>query len=473
MDTILVATTHQEGLRPVGTGGQLTIHAYEQLVRYLRRMLSEDHARLLAEPNFNPARGTVDWYTETDQDIVPLSAADPDQRQAVESRLAELRDDIQRQAGALSRSDSGGDRQLGEMLRLALEVPDDEFIYCAGSRPVLVCWGTLRDQPDPPRGVLQKFIPYTPPPAPPPSPGEAAGPTPGGPPEGVQAIGTGAAAATAEPEYVEVRRPLYWLAWLLWLLFGLLVAAILVVLLSGCGIRLPFIGTVNTGLINYCPIGAAEADPGRSPELQAELARTQVLEEELRRLELRIAVARRACERAAADPPESPAETPPDGPPATPAETPPEGPAEEPAEPPSPDEDAAIDERLDREGAQRGEVAVSLTWDSDADLDLRVTCPGGEEIYYGRRSACGGELDVDMNVPSRMSEEPVENVYWPEGAAPPGTYRVAVTNFQTRSEGDQPTPFRVRVVNGGDTAIYEGEVHERDGRHAVVEFQVP
>ena len=56
--------------------------------------------------------------------------------------------------------------------------------------------------------------------------------------------------------------------------------------------------------------------------------------------------------------------------------------------------------------------------------------------------------------------------------APPGTYRVVVTNFQTRSEDEEPTPFWVRVVNDGETEVYEGELHERDGRYQVVEFEV-
>jgi hypothetical protein len=469
MDSVRVATTHQEGLRPVGTGGQLAVHAYEQLVRYLRRALSDEHARLLAEPNFNPARGTVDWYTETDGDVIPLEEADPARRRTVEGRLAEMRDEIAGKAEALARSDSGGDRHLGEMLRLALEVPDEAYVHCAGSRPVLVCWGTLRDEPDPPRGVLQKFVPYTPPPA-----AAAAAPQPGGPggpgaaptPGAGYAVAGGAAAAAAgEPEYVERERPLYWLAWLLWLLFGLLVAAILVVLLSGCGIRLPWFGTVDVGLANYCPLGAAEADGRRTPALQAEIARTQVLEEDLRRLQLRVAVARRACERAAAEPEEPAPET------APPAEPPDPDRAAEPPERSEADE--SFDERLEREGAQRGEVTVTLTWDSDADLDLHVVCPEGEEIFWNRRSACGGQLDVDMNVPSRMSEEPVENVFWPEGAAPPGTYRVIVENFETRSEGAEPTPFRLRIDNDGEVEVHEGEVHEGDDGVVVAEFEVP
>src|SRR5205823_6891287 len=64
MDTVLVAQTRNAELHALGTGGQLAVLAWDQVTQYLRRTLSPAHALLFAEPNFDPERGTVDWYTE-------------------------------------------------------------------------------------------------------------------------------------------------------------------------------------------------------------------------------------------------------------------------------------------------------------------------------------------------------------------------------------------------------------------------
>ncbi|NBC31092.1 MAG: hypothetical protein GVY13_00270, partial [Alphaproteobacteria bacterium] len=253
METIRIATTGQPGLHRLGTGGQPVTAAYDQLSRYLQRALGDSHARLLAEPNDNPGQASVDWYAEGEGDVVRYVDADPARQQAIGGRLAQLRDDIAGKAAELSQSDQGGDRLLGQMLELALEVPGEEHIYAFGDQPVLTCWGTLTDAPRPERGVLRKFVPYVPPrqaPAAAAAPGGAGAtppPPPPQPPPGGVAM-AGAAGGTV----VYAEQPLWWLAWLLWLVFGLLVAAIFIVLLSGCGVSVPGFGWLGQrGLVNY------------------------------------------------------------------------------------------------------------------------------------------------------------------------------------------------------------------------------
>lgn len=130
----------------------------------------------------------------------------------------------------------------------------------------------------------------------------------------------------------------------------------------------------------------------------------------------------------------------------------------------------SFSERLEREGAKTGDVQISLIWNNYNDLDLHVFCPSGEEISYNhKRSACLGELDVDMNVQRRHSMEPVENVYWPAGKAPSGEFRVVVDHFRNHG-GTDPTSFQVRVKVDRRTRMFGGQISHGDGPLTVYDF---
>lgn len=74
-----------------------------------------------------------------------------------------------------------------------------------------------------------------------------------------------------------------------------------------------------------------------------------------------------------------------------------------------------------------GSVQVGITWNTMTDVDLHVTEPSGEEIYYGHTtSATGGSLDLDSNPGCNIDGINAENIFWPEGAAPAGEYAVRV-----------------------------------------------
>ncbi len=101
-----------------------------------------------------------------------------------------------------------------------------------------------------------------------------------------------------------------------------------------------------------------------------------------------------------------------------------------------------------------GEVQVSVSWDTQTDVDLHVVEPSGEEIYYANDvSATGGELDLDSNAACDIDGVNNENITWTQ-TAPRGQYIVRVdywsacnvtsnTNYvvTVRRQGQQPQTF--------------------------------
>jgi hypothetical protein len=101
-----------------------------------------------------------------------------------------------------------------------------------------------------------------------------------------------------------------------------------------------------------------------------------------------------------------------------------------------------------------GDVKITLSFEPVHDLDLHVIEPGGREIYFAHPiSPAGGKLDLDSGANCTPSVANAENIYWPEGAAPTGEYRVSVQDFEPCDRG--PIPFTVRIENGGVVDTYQ------------------
>jgi len=137
------------------------------------------------------------------------------------------------------------------------------------------------------------------------------------------------------------------------------------------------------------------------------------------------------------------------------------------------EEDRELMERLAREGGKSGVVQISLAWDDYNDLDMHVFCPSGERIYFNnRKSACGGELDVDMNVRPK-SKKPIENVVWTD-QAPDGEYKIGVHFYRhhRKRRTKKTCQFRLRVVTYGQAKEYSGELTHGDPMSMITSFML-
>ena len=137
------------------------------------------------------------------------------------------------------------------------------------------------------------------------------------------------------------------------------------------------------------------------------------------------------------------------------------------------EEDRELMERLAREGGKTGVVQISLAWDDYNDLDMHVFCPSGERIYFNnRKSECGGELDVDMNVRPK-SKTPIENVVWTD-QAPDGEYKIGVHFYRhhRKRRTKKTCQFRLRVVTYGQAKEYSGELTHGDPMSMITSFML-
>ncbi|HTQ05005.1 MAG TPA: hypothetical protein VMI54_14170 [Polyangiaceae bacterium] len=137
-----------------------------------------------------------------------------------------------------------------------------------------------------------------------------------------------------------------------------------------------------------------------------------------------------------------------------------------------------------------GALVVTLSWDTEADLDLHVVDPLGNEIYHGDPSSVdpfapgaadesAGVLDLDSNADCVIDGLQQEDVTWAD-APPSGHYLVRV---DTASLCGQPTAhWRIGVTLegsslGGATGVAldadTRDTHDRGSGLLAFEFDVP
>jgi len=123
-----------------------------------------------------------------------------------------------------------------------------------------------------------------------------------------------------------------------------------------------------------------------------------------------------------------------------------------------PNIEIVLKKRLKRENGKTGNIRISLIWEDRNDLDLSVITPSKELIYFGnKKSKCGGELDVDMNVGGETSK-PIENIFWPIGKAPDGRYEVYVENYMYHEKREGNIKYIVEVCINEKSKFFKGSI---------------
>ncbi len=124
-----------------------------------------------------------------------------------------------------------------------------------------------------------------------------------------------------------------------------------------------------------------------------------------------------------------------------------------------------------RDDAAPGVLRFALAFGAAADLDLFVTGPFQESVYFANSpSAIGGKLEADLGCDS--PEPRVETVSFED--APAGRYRVGIDFPERCDEADQAVPFAVSVLEGDEPlAGTRGVIRPREFLTIVLEVDVP
>jgi hypothetical protein len=144
----------------------------------------------------------------------------------------------------------------------------------------------------------------------------------------------------------------------------------------------------------------------------------------------------------------------------------------------TPGDPAADAERLATELRERtpptegGALRVELAFDPAFDLDLYVTDPLEEAVYFANeRSASGGRLEADRHCGGQLGPGvQIETVVFPDPA--PGRYRVGVDHPRVCGGDARPAAFAVRVEGEGRVAEITGIAQPLLFEAIVLEFVV-
>ena len=122
------------------------------------------------------------------------------------------------------------------------------------------------------------------------------------------------------------------------------------------------------------------------------------------------------------------------------------------------------------------DVRVTLAWSESVDLDLYVTDPAQETVYFANSSTgTGGKLERDVTCSGVAASKPggmlSESIRWER--PPSGRYRVGVDFMDGCGSSADEVTFRVAVDVGGSRKERVGKIAKSRFEPLIIEFDVP
>ncbi|MDV7210843.1 SrfA family protein [Azotobacter beijerinckii] len=218
MPGALLRTGTLREFRALGVDGQPVHGVALQLREAIRLKMRREAADCLAIPQSNETGDRIDWYAPVDGDVVPWSAATPEERVQAHAQLEAMQAQLRATGESMRNDAQNREKQVfGRLLEKALQFPDANHVYLVDGKPVITFWG-----------FTQHEVPQLPDPL---SCLQAAGP----------AAAVAADAALPPPAAPVVAEKSRWRRWL-WLLLLPLLLLLLLFLMRACApsVELPF-----------------------------------------------------------------------------------------------------------------------------------------------------------------------------------------------------------------------------------------
>ncbi len=143
----LLTSGNPQNYSAIGEAGQPIYSVAFQLREAVRLKAGADVANCLAIPQRNEQGSVIDWYAPERGDVVPWSAATPEEREhaliMLDAAQRKLDDAVRQMEGTEAHSDQAI-REKKTVLPLLGKVfffPDSNFIFLVNGKPVLTFWG--------------------------------------------------------------------------------------------------------------------------------------------------------------------------------------------------------------------------------------------------------------------------------------------------------------------------------------------
>lgn len=409
-----------DGISPVGHASERNLHLIKSLLEVeegtkLGLNIGADHKNFFAESETskNP-KEPKSWFINGHGRIYPLSELSREQAHAINKRYLEITKDIEKLSQDLINSKTEDKRKRGLILKNALSIPDKASSLYAGEfgndntqkkmSPIIINWGYVKLK----------------------APAE----------DNIRITTTGEG-KTKPPPILDLpddipitihegkhRHFLNFVLlnkypWILWLLVTLLIVIILSFLIPACGLR-------NFDQFNGCSLQEKIKSTGSS---------TKELIDNIQRYEDELLYLENQCKVPI---------------PLEKVEI------QETLEDQNSGSDTVAD-RLAAENADMGDLNFTMIWDDRSDLDLKVTCPKGEEISYQTKTKdinqCG-TLDVDANF-KKVRTDPVEHIVINRPSN--GSYMVEVSVRPNVNFAGSVVDFELKIYTNAATEMLAGQ----------------